>query len=113
MVKKTSKPTEKPAATKQSKKISKGTVPAVTKTDKKTKLAEPKRILDLCLLMDCTSSMQVWIERSKDTLKDIINNIKASNPELDVRVGFVGYRDIKDDERFCVHGFTNEIETIK
>ena len=63
--------------------------------------------------MDCTNSMQVWIERSKDTLKDIINNVKASNPELDVRVGFVGYRDIKDDERFCVHGFTNDIETIK
>ena len=28
--------------------------------------------LDLCLILDCTSSMQVWIERSKDSLHEII-----------------------------------------
>lgn len=63
--------------------------------------------------MDCTSSMQVWIERSKDTLKEIINNVKQSNPELEVRVSFVGYRDIKDDVRFCVQDFTDDIELVK
>ena len=57
--------------------------------------------------------MQVWIERSKDTLKEIINNVKQSNPELEVRVSFVGYRDIKDDIRFCVQDFTDDIELVK
>jgi len=63
--------------------------------------------------MDCTSSMQVWIERSKDTLKDIINNVKQSNPELEVRVCFIGYRDIRDDVRFVVQDFSDDIELVK
>ena len=62
--------------------------------------------LDLCLLMDITSSMQEWIERSKETLHEIINNIKTQNKDLQVRVAFVGYRDIRDSERFCVMNFT-------
>jgi len=63
--------------------------------------------------MDITSSMQAWIERSKDTLKSIINNVKASNPELEVRVCFVGYRDIKDNVRFSVQDFSSDIELVK
>ena len=93
--------------------IAKGTKPAVTKPTKAAETTEQKQILDLCLLMDCTSSMQVWIERSKDTLKEIINNVKKYNPELEVRVCFVGYRDIKDDVRFAVHDFTDNIDDVK
>lgn len=49
-----------------------------TKTTKATKAAQDdKQRLDLCLLMDCTSSMQEWIERSKETLHEIINNVKS------------------------------------
>jgi hypothetical protein len=93
--------------------ITKGTKPAVTKPTRTAETTESKQILDLCLLMDCTSSMQVWIERSKDTLKEIINNVKKYNPELEVRVCFVGYRDIKDDVRFAVHDFTDNIDDVK
>jgi len=57
--------------------------------------------------------MQVWIERSKDTLKEIINNVKKFNPELEVRVCFIGYRDIRDEVRFTVQDFTDNIEDVK
>lgn len=106
MVKKTAAAKKvEPKKAKPASKIAKGTKPALekkksTQSEKKTEVQ--KDILDLCLLMDITSSMQVWIERSKDTLKEIINNVKLSNPELEVRVCFVGYRDIRDDVRFCV-----------
>lgn len=106
MVKKTAAAKKaEPKQAKPASKIAKGTKPALEKkksTQSEKKSEAQKDILDLCLLMDITSSMQVWIERSKDTLKEIINNVKLSNPELEVRVCFVGYRDIRDDVRFCV-----------
>ena len=56
------------------------------------------KTLDLCLILDCTASMGAWIQRSKETLKDIIDKVKADNPDLRVRVAFVGYRDFGDRE---------------
>lgn len=63
--------------------------------------------------MDCTSSMNSWIARSKDTLKEIIDKVKHENEGLTVRVAFVGYRDIKDTERFTIQEFTEDVEKVK
>ena len=57
--------------------------------------------------------MGAWIERSKDTLKTIIDSVKAANKDLRVRVCFVGYRDIKDVPRFSLKDFTDNIDEIK
>jgi hypothetical protein len=57
--------------------------------------------------------MSSWIQRSKDTLKEIIDNVKSDNPDLDVRVCFVGYRDIQDKPRFSIHEFTTDLDKIK
>lgn len=93
------------------------TITKPAKAVKTTKAAkggnESKQRLDLCLLLDCTSSMQEWIERAKNTLHEIINNVKAENEALVVRVCFVGYRDIKDTERFCVKPFTEDLDDVK
>jgi len=116
MVKKATNAPKAPKVSKKAGKIAKDTAPVLSKqksTQSEKKSTSKKDILDLCLLMDCTSSMQVWIERSKDTLKDIINNVKLSNPELEVRVCFVGYRDIKDEVRFCIQDFSEDIELVK
>ena len=67
----------------------------------------------MCLLMDCTSSMSSWIERSKNTLKQIIDHVKTENKGLKVRVCFVGYRDIRDSNRFTCLPFTDDIEAVK
>ena len=85
--KKTSKAGNKTAA-KTAKAIAKDkkAAPALKKNDSKqavkkepvkpkTAATKPKqgaKILDLCLVLDCTASMGSWIERSKDTLKTII-----------------------------------------
>jgi hypothetical protein len=82
--------------------------PALTRTKSGSNL-----ILDLCLLMDCTGSMGSWIERSKVTLNEIIDAVKSQNTGLKVRVSFVGYRDIKDKERFTILEFTEDIELVK
>jgi hypothetical protein len=68
--------------------------------------------LDLCLILDCTSSMQVWIERSKDSLHEIIKKCQTDYEGLRVRVSFVGYRDILDKDRFSVQPFSEDIEAV-
>lgn len=75
--------------------------------------ADSAKQLDLCLLLDCTSSMSSWIERSKDTLKQIIDHVKEQNRGLTVRVCFVGYRDIRDTPRFTILPFTENINEVK
>lgn len=79
---------------------------------KKTAISSNK-VLDLCLLLDCTSSMWSWIERSKDTLKEIIESIKDQNPDLTVRASFTGYRDIRDTKRFEVIDFDEDLDKVK
>ena len=92
-------------------KAAKGKVTAKADTKKKT-VVPPKRnaptkesksnnekTLDMCLILDCTASMYSWIQRSKDTLKTIIDQVKAENPTLKVRVSFVGYRDFGDGNK--------------
>jgi hypothetical protein len=33
------------------------------------------KLLEVCLILDCTASMSSWIERSKNTLKGIIKSV--------------------------------------
>ena len=78
------------------------------------KIAAGKKFLDLGLIIDCTSSMYSWIDRAKETLKTIIDNVMAScDGNLKVRVSFVGYRDHCDKNRFAIKGFTEDIQAIK
>ena len=57
--------------------------------------------------------MHSWIQRSKDTLKNIIDHVKATNKGLTVEVAFVAYRDIGDYGRHVVADFTSDIDSVK
>lgn len=59
---------------------------------------EDTKYLDLALIMDCTGSMQSWIDDCKKCLVDTIDMIVGTRPDMKVRVAFVGYRDFKDKE---------------
>ena len=73
-----------------------------------------QKVLELGLLLDCTSSMGSWIERAKKTLQEIIEDVVASCAgNLEVRVCFVGYRDHCDTERFTIQPFTGDIQKVK
>ena len=107
-------------------KAAKGKVTAKADTKKKT-VVPPKRnaptkesksnnekTLDMCLILDCTASMYSWIQRSKDTLKTIIDQVKAENPTLKVRVSFVGYRDFGDgNKQYSVIDFSENLDIVK
>ena len=107
-------PTAAPALSRTASKASKREPLAPVKAPALSRSAsKASKTLDLCLLLDCTGSMSSWIQRSKDTLKEIIDNVKSDNPDLDVRVCFVGYRDIQDKPRFSIHEFTTDLDKIK
>jgi len=105
--------------TRQSKPIKKETKVAkkvatdIKKTSKTTTKKSDKQLLELGLLCDCTSSMWSWIDRAKQTLKEIITNVVSSTSGLDVRVSFVGYRDHCDSQRFSIQPFSNDIDKVK
>lgn len=72
--------------------------------------------LDLLFIMDCTLSMQKWINSTHRELITIIDYIKSSCPYGKVRVGFVGfgdYQEVVDKDHFYVCNFTEDIESIK
>ena len=80
----------------------------------KASKANSEKTLDLCLILDCTASMYSWIQRSKDTLKDIIDQVKAENPTLKVRVSFVGYRDFGDGaDQYSTMDFSENLDAVK
>jgi hypothetical protein len=78
--------------------------------DIKKKSADDSDLLEVCLMLDCTASMCSWINRSKETLADILKNIKKDYAGLKVRVAFVGYRDITDRDRFEIFNFSEDLD---
>lgn len=52
--------------------------------------------VDVALVLDCTSSMVPWIRIAKEQLLNIFEDVKKDFPHADIRVGFVGYRDVCD-----------------
>ena len=68
-----------------------------------------QRAVDVCFVVDCTSSMSIWIAAVKDKVMDIVSAVKRENDCGEVRVAFVGYRDYFDVERFVLVDFTTEL----
>ncbi len=62
--------------------------------------------IDIAFLMDCTGSMERWIQAAKDQTAKIVSDVLAQHGEdVRIRVGFVGYRDYGDDEQFVIRDF--------
>ena len=55
------------------------------------------RKLDLMLVIDTTGSMSDEIRYLQAELQSILASLRARHPGLDIRVGFVFYRDVGDD----------------
>ena len=68
-----------------------------------------QRAVDVCFVVDCTSSMSIWIAAVKDKVMDIVSAVKRENDCGEVRVAFVGYRDYFDTERFVLVDFTTDL----
>lgn len=70
--------------------------------------------VDLCFLVDCTGSMDSYINEVKNKIQDLVTECKATFADLVLKVAFVGYRDHCDGSlRTTILKFTPEISDFK
>ncbi|CAD8089971.1 unnamed protein product [Paramecium primaurelia] len=58
------------------------------------KVLQQQNIIDIIFIMDCTKTMDRWIQQCHLQMDNIIQNFRNKNKQYITRVGFVGYRDI-------------------
>jgi hypothetical protein len=63
--------------------------------------------INMCFLMDCTGSMERWIQAAKDHVTTMVQDIQHEYPAAEFETAFVGYRDYDDEEQFVVVGLSN------
>ncbi|CAF1185297.1 unnamed protein product [Adineta steineri] len=68
--------------------------------------------VDVCFLMDCTNSMQKYIQEVKDRIFETVKLLKSRFSFFNIRLAFVGYRDfnLTPDKQFSILDFTDEKE---
>ena len=66
--------------------------------------------VDACFLVDCTNSMQQYIQEVKNSIFQTVKQLKSRFPHLNIRFAFVGYRDLDlpEDRQFSILDFTDE-----
>lgn len=72
--------------------------------------------LDLCILMDCTFSMDPWIEEAARHIARIFDEVQKIDRDYQTtRIAFVGYRDYMDAQRFEIVDFVdrNELDRVR
>ncbi|CAD8120349.1 unnamed protein product [Paramecium sonneborni] len=85
----------------------------------KSKLEQMKRnikeqnMLDVVFIMDCTGSMQKWIDQAKESISSIIESFNQAVSETQIRIAFIGYRDFNDKNHIQYHDFTTDVQLIK
>ncbi|KAJ3096519.1 hypothetical protein HDU97_005807 [Phlyctochytrium planicorne] len=67
---------------------------------------------DIIFLMDVTGSMQRYIDKVRETLREITTKVKEAHVNLEPKLAFVGYRDYDDAERFVVQDFTTDVDRV-
>jgi len=65
--------------------------------------------IDVCFLMDCTGSMDIFIEEAKAKIREINTAILEKKSDAIMRFAFVGYRDYGDKDQ--QHEMLNFIES--
>ena len=54
--------------------------------------------IDVLIIFDITSSMEEYLNKFKDQIRNIIDKLSKKCPTAIIYVGFIGYRDLKDIE---------------
>jgi hypothetical protein len=70
--------------------------------------------VQLCFVLDCTGSMQDWIDAARDQIRTILDQTQQDvETGLVFEVGFVGYRDFGDAEQIISIPFTRDIDDLR
>jgi hypothetical protein len=73
----------------------------------------PVRKFDLMLAIDTTGSMGDEIGYLKSELRAILDDIRRTHPDLDIRLGLVAYRDLGDIYVTRTYPFTADLDSMQ
>lgn len=77
------------------------------------KLKMRDKTLQVCFVLDCTASMQPWIDAAKEKIVDTLDSIYQRYPEYQISAAFIGYRDFHDSQQFIRIPFTKDIQHLQ
>lgn len=55
--------------------------------------------VDLAYVVDCTTSMQKYIDGVRSQIQEVVRRLKATNTNLSLRLAFVAYRGVRTDAK--------------
>ena len=70
------------------------------------------RRVEVAFVLDTTGSMAGLIDGAKRKIWSIANSIVDANPDADIRMALIGYRDKGDDYVTDVHDMTGDIQAL-
>ncbi len=68
--------------------------------------------VDVAFLVDCTGTMRKYIDVLKSHVAVLTAQVKSTAPGALVRLSFVGYRDIGDEQHITVMPFTTNVQAL-
>jgi von Willebrand factor type A domain len=80
--------------------------------ERPTPVAVAKHEVDVVFAVDTTGSMGGLIEGAKRTVWSIATHIRDADPDADLRIGLVAYRDIGDDYVTRDFALTGELDSV-
>ena len=81
----------------------------------KTAMSSPReraKRIEVAFVLDTTGSMEGLIDGAKRKIWSIANSIVDINPNADIRMGLIGYRDIGDDYVVRTHDMSADIQGL-
>ena len=72
----------------------------------------PRHAVDVVFAVDTTGSMGGLIEGAKRTVWSIATHIRKTDPDADLRIGLVAYRDIGDDYVTRDFGLSSDLDAV-
>lgn len=69
--------------------------------------------VDCVILMDCTGSMGSWIQAGKENALKAALQLRSTFPDACFRLGFMGYRDHSDSERFVRIPLSEDVTSVQ
>lgn len=68
--------------------------------------------IDVCFVLDCTASMQPWINAAKRQIHTTLDALIDQHPTWEFEVALIVYRDYGDEERISVLDFTPDLHRL-
>jgi len=69
--------------------------------------------MDFLIMLDCTGSMHTYLDAAKSRIRSIVQAIGETYPNIPLRFGFIGYRDIFDRQRVVVLPFQKDLDVFE